>query len=1282
MNPVHITAVCPDCQTSYQVSPTLRGKQIRCPNSTCRKIFTVGGEERPPEPPPLPEPDPAEREPEEPKAENGQWAGSANDLIPVLPADEAVPLPAAEPAPDHVSSMVPLVEAEMVVEEAEPVAEPPAAEPPLPVEAPYWLQPPPVRRPGEAVITEPSADDGSGTPTRLMPEPLPAGVEGQPRELPPGAWETPPVQRPGGGDSWPAAAEEGLPGLPAAGPDEAHEAQADELHTPRVSKKHSLLVSALMLLVVFGGLGLGTLFVVKAFWQTEADRARLADEAYRADKFRDAQERYHQLGETYPTSEQAPRYRFLEQLSALRAGMADQGIPTDATLDQVDQFIAEHKQDPQLKEHARDLGASLVKLIDEYVKIADPETRQPLAVMKRAREVLAHVEEIDPEKEAVTRAEKTKIGSDFASLAQNVARAEHRQQVVQEIQKLARHPSAETIKNVRNLLKREEAGNPEIASRPEVVGAMRTLYAGHLDSVKYDPGPVKKETAGPREEVRPSIVFDPRVPGLPVGDPSDDQVVLALARGVLYALDAGNGRVKWATRVGIDTNTLPTRVPARDPLPERILVLSADTRTLTALTTDGVPLWKYQLSDPCLGRPLVVDQRAYLPTYDGLVHEIELAEGHLLGRYNLHQHLTMGGAREGKSKRLYFPADDFCVYVLDVEQHRCEAILYTGHPANSIKSEPIVVPPGPDDAPGFLVLNQAQGFNAMELRVWSLPLKDRNQAQLPLNPPPRLSGSTWFPPFSDGEKVVMLSDTGVLGLFGIRQVHNLDEPLFPLLAPGGLPLDPFLDPEMKARGRSEVVRVRGSDIWVLASGQLQRLELAWSQAVGPKPVARWREPLELGSPLHASQVIRDPRTGRTTLVLVTQPLDRQSCLATAVDAETGEVLWQRQLGMVCQGEPLALRPDDKSGPVLVGLDQGGSLFTLDPTLFPRAAGAQWQSGGDKVYLAGPVAENPAMPPQLIPGPDGRSAYEVAASGTGGQTVVRRAYFREGERRPRVEEWKVELPAAPAGTPAVAGGQLVLPVADGNLYRLSLPSGKPAGLRGGPVWRAARADAQARGHVVAIGGDRFLMTDGLGGLLCYDWPQDRPADFTEAGPPMDPPLPSRVVSAPLLLPRKAGEPPLVYVADSGGGLTLVAVEATGQPKARRRLSLGGRVTSGPFLAPSEDGGVRVGCVVDRRRLVWLDPSQPGQPLWQYDRQGDALVGRPQRAGDLLVVAHQSGRAVGLDPATGQPRGPGYALQGSVAFAATPVAFGPDRLLAPLSDGTALLLALKDLSPAAK
>jgi hypothetical protein len=75
-----------------------------------------------------------------------------------------------------------------------------------------------------------------------------------------------------------------------------------------------------------------------------------------------------------------------------------------------------------------------------------------------------------------------------------------------------------------------------------------------------------------------------------------------------------------------------------------------------------------------------------------------------------------------------------------------------------------------------------------------------------------------------------------------------------------------------------------------------------------------------------------------------------------------------------------------------------------------------------------------------------------------------------------------------------------------------------------------------------------------------------------------------------------------------------------------------------------------------------------------------VGTPQRADKLLIVADGAGRFVGLDVETGKAEGPGYALRGSVAPAAAPVPFGPGRLYASLSDGTALLLPLKYFRPA--
>ena len=75
--------------------------------------------------------------------------------------------------------------------------------------------------------------------------------------------------------------------------------------------------------------------------------------------------------------------------------------------------------------------------------------------------------------------------------------------------------------------------------------------------------------------------------------------------------------------------------------------------------------------------------------------------------------------------------------------------------------------------------------------------------------------------------------------------------------------------------------------------------------------------------------------------------------------------------------------------------------------------------------------------------------------------------------------------------------------------------------------------------------------------------------------------------------------------------------------------------------------------------------------------DAIVGQPRVIEDVLVIADQSGRYLGLNPFTGRPRAPGYRLRASVGPAASPVAFGRRQAFAPLTDGTVLLLSLEPL-----
>ena len=148
------------------------------------------------------------------------------------------------------------------------------------------------------------------------------------------------------------------------------------------------------------------------------------------------------------------------------------------------------------------------------------------------------------------------------------------------------------------------------------------------------------------EDVEPALLIERKLEGLPPPAHDNDPVVLALVRGVLYGLSQTNGQIVWAMRVGIDTTRLPLMVPAGPGRPPMVLALSADTSTLTALNAQtGEQLWRCRLSAPCLGQPVLVDLRAYIPTYDGKVHVIELAKGQLLGYFQLNSRLRLGGTR-------------------------------------------------------------------------------------------------------------------------------------------------------------------------------------------------------------------------------------------------------------------------------------------------------------------------------------------------------------------------------------------------------------------------------------------------------------------------------------------------------------------------------------------------------------------------------------------------------------------------------------------------------------
>jgi len=1230
---VHILIACPFCENQFKVDPSLRDRQMRCPIESCRQVFEVREVAPPPEAVidgvPVPSTPP------------GQKTGQVGQLVPVVGSELATPPAETMPpdaAPDWRKAPPPSVRARDSV-------------PPAPVPVARGVAPPPPR-PATATAHTPPPRRTAGADKA----PRPAGGS---VDLPPGTWEPPPVRR-----------DNGAATAPAARPRTSLEVEGARNLAKSRSRRNKVLMLAVTAVALLGLSLVGGLAYYFLLESEDRDRDA-AEKLYAEGLFDQASRKYGELAKKYPESQRKSEYEFLGDLSEVRSLPMQSN--RDRAFDVINRFLEQRKDDPRFAEHGQEVADVLLKLLDDAGKLALAEVRNAEAQdnYQRGRDVLKTLRALDDRwvpREKVAEVEVVQVEID-----RKLQEEKDRLALIERLKKLAANPSAATIRAVKQILREEAAKPTQFHLDPDVVQVENELYNQHFQTIGFSKDDVPAPDGRPAEDIEPGLVVQPIV-GAPgdVANLAADRVFLALARGVLYGLRQDGGAILWAMRVGIDTAHLPLRVPRSGNSPELALVLSADTLSLTAVNAfTGETLWRHRLGSACLGRPVLVDRRVYVPTLDGDVHEIELAGGMLLGRYKLGQSLSVGGTRfgEGKQLRLYFPGDDSCVYVLDVANHECQAVLYTDHEAGSLRSEPILLPSEDDPrVPGYLVLCQAHGLDATRLRTFRLLPPDPNAAAgsresrmraEPVAMPERsLRGWPWFPPYRDPEKLVTVTDAGVLGLFGIVQAGNKDDPLFPLVrAERSEDGTVELPGQGTARGRAQVVYAQENDLWVLARGRLLRYCLGLDPQVGPRVVAdpRWERPLELGSPLHESQL--DEASG--TLFLVTQSPNGQACLATAVDSAQGTIRWQRQLGLVCHGDPQPL------GTSVVALDQGGGLFLFDPARHPANAPAQWQSAG--TGLAGPLPDGVSGPVYLIAAPDGQSVYEFACVEPGNRLIVR--VYHAGD--PKALQYVFDLPARLSGTPAVGENRLLLPLSDGATQQLRLPlldSSKP---EYGPNWRSAKSgDATARGHVVWLGGDDFLTSNGQRGLTHWRFRQGflydaLPEGLRESTPTLE--LPEPIAGTPVVLAR-GGTALRVCVADAKGTVSLFEGDDL---KLVRQWELKGAITAGPFVR-----GGAVACVVEQRRLVWLDPAREAR-LWTYESPGEGIVGQPQTADGLVLVADVTGRFVGLDPATGQARGPGYRLRASVAPAASPVGFGAGRAFAPLTDGTVLLLSLTHL-----
>ena len=743
--------------------------------------------------------------------------------------------------------------------------------------------------------------------------------------------------------------------------------------------------------------------------------------------------------------------------------------------------------------------------------------------------------------------------------------------------------------------------------------------------------------AAPVDPLRP-VLFAAPVAGSPDPRPVPGvtpDAVFAVARGILYALDAETGRLLWGVRVAS-----PTADPRTVDLPTPVFVSSggaadwvlvagevAGKPGLTArVARTGEPVWHQPLEAPPAARPVLVGGRVYLPLRDpfGKVVEFETTTGTRTGEFTLRQPVGAGiavlpGRRPGLNY-LFVPGDARRVFVFEVgreddqglqQQPRCVRVFLTDHPSDSLRGEPVLIAPADEQGPRFLILAQADGPQAMKLRAFPLPPTDAlaGPSGAPVEEPtPRAAevaapGWSWFSPRSNGERVVLATDAGAFVAFGVNQVGNADAPLFilPTPKPPG---------EQDAVARSQVVAAEEDAYWAVLGGQLLKLRTAIDPVNGlriiPQGAGR-----PVGEPVNRPQVLAGMGLG----VVIARPAGSANVQAVGFDLSTGQIRWQRRLGVTPAGPPVAAA----DGPCVVA-DEDGGVYTVTPSADPSGTGTAAE------VAARPFADL-AGRATVVGSADGRTAWVLAPEADDRGRRLRVRCVKGGKL---TADAVVPLPDELAGRPVALGESILVPVANGYVYRFTPGDTQ---LSVGPLWRGDAASEKPECFLTPVGADDFLATDGGRRFLRWRWQAGMKHE--KAGGPWE-------AREPIAVPPAAFGPdasPRFLSMDVTGAVFLFDADKPGTDPIRRWR--GGEKSAIPPGKPTGTpvavgGRTLVVYSIDRRHLVAIDPARP-EPVWVRrdlaSPEAGALVGW-NAAGSRLIVTDQTGQVVTLDAATGK------------------------------------------------
>jgi outer membrane protein assembly factor BamB len=919
-------------------------------------------------------------------------------------------------------------------------------------------------------------------------------------------------------------------------------------------------------------------------------------------------------------------------------------------------FQKANQSAPQYKELRKEMaeaGFTLVKSGSEFFeKNPDGETYQNLEqVMVQAASLKDALPGGGEELADLASTTESKFKNASVAIQADIAKKNWSQQY----EEVLGNQNLGGVDAVLNAQKELVKQHPILANDADIKEKLSSLRGVEPTWVKFN-GKVAPPS-GQKKSFGPSIRICPPVK-TPEGVEDNNQVVLAMARGTLYGLSARTGEDRWALRVGQDLKELPPRVVLGGDQPDLVFVVTTEDEGKTYLSQmniqTGERLWLRQLQGPCpAGATLISNNRLLAVPMKNTIAIIESASGRQVAEYTIPGYdISTAPAYDRNKDRLFVPVDRGRIFVLDLANKKCAAVIYSEHGAGQLRGAPVIVE-------NALIVCVAAGAGMGETLVKVFDIAQETPVQTDSF---TLQGQVSSTPYVDGiETVGIVTDNGFLTLLGVGKAGAPSNakgttPVYILASSADdnskkMQLKIDVGSELKTdqpRPRVQVAHVAMNDWWVFSHDHLIRnVYDPFHKQLLPSPIGA----LPLGNPLHRAEVSPDTRN----VIVVTQPKNDPKMLASAIDRTTGRVVWQRQLGTEASQDPVAVADD------VAMLDRGGAIFYVKASEIKDST--DWQKVGTWPGLAVAAASH-----RLVKSPNGQMLVGVSFNPARARMIVRKIDLQKNAAT-TVRE--VPHTFAPVGTPAAFDdGTVLVPCKDGNIYQFSFTSGTSNSLFS---WRDPAAPTTVTGHLLLISQNQLLATNGMNKI--YRWDRSNPqAAWRRNTNNLE--IPGRITTALCRLPEGK-----VAVGDSAQNLHCLTLTGLGMAK---QWNVQGTITKGPFLV----GPNGLGCIVDGRRAWWVNTVDEDEAKTFAAEDLVGIVGEGTTVGDdLLLAVLRRDKSLGMvaqyvwvDLASARAE-QSERLPVGLAPSSGASPLGKTRAFAPLTDGTVRILQKSNTDTAA-